>query len=159
MWGPQKDKKIKKKITCVRVIRRQSPLRNSSITWILLPAIPEQAQITSSHLSFAWLFMLALFHSVKPPHDIFGTENPHLPVWYKILGHILSFPDPPCQPGLKGFISEHQQQKRRKEVRGWFCSLLSVLERLLKVARSKVPVGLAINTESGEGEKKVLGRT
>ena len=36
---------------------------------------------------------------------------------------------------------------------------MSVLERLLKVARSKVPVGLAINTESGEGEKKVFGRT
>ena len=35
---------------------------------------------------------------------------------------------------------------------------MSVLERLLKVARSKVPVGLAINTESGEREKKVLGR-
>ena len=35
---------------------------------------------------------------------------------------------------------------------------MSVLERLLKVARSKVPVGLAINTESGEGEKKVFGR-
>ena len=33
-----------------------------------------------------------------------------------------------------------------------------MLERLLKVARSKVPVGLAINTESGEREKKVLGR-
>ena len=33
-----------------------------------------------------------------------------------------------------------------------------MLERLLKVARSKVPVGLAINTESGEGEKKVFGR-
>ena len=94
----ESHKKIKKKMTCVRVIRRQSPLRNSSITWILLPAIPEQLNMHRLiHHTWALAdYLCLLFSLCHPPtmgeqwllkqfrlnHPVEHIQTPKLPKLY-----------------------------------------------------------------------------